>query len=231
MIATFTRILRLMVALPVAWPRTLPAQAPVLQLDHVGWIPPSPFTRPTRPMRQISGAPPNWRESVWPWPALSNQQSPGFSDPNQARPCPWFYPPAYYALLRQPMESLATDLSIIPADRAVTSWLERSRTRRLDLFAHALGGQRITRLMIRGPLPQRPDAADLDLRPIQFEEAAEPLLLLELDGGRAGDALWTRTLSPAGEAGALGSRRRQPWRTTVSNRIFGPIGTLGGGIH
>jgi hypothetical protein len=116
--------------------------------------------------------------------------------PVELDPIPDSHPPAYYVLLRQPSESLATDLFIMPADRAVTSWLTRYRTRRPDLFAHPLGVQRITRLVVRGPQPQRPGAAALDLRPVQFEEAAEPLLLLEFDGGQAGEAWDLRPALP-----------------------------------
>ena len=109
-------------------------------------------------------------------------------------PIPESDPPAEYLLLRQAAESLAVDLFIMPADRAVTNWLGRYSARRPDLFAHPLGVQRITRVVVRGSPAQRPKAADLDLRPVRFEEAAEPLLLVEFDDGQAGK---TRDLRPA----------------------------------
>ena len=114
--------------------------------------------------------------------------------PTRLDPVPESDPPAYYVLLRQAAESLATDLFIMPADRAVTSWIGRYRARNPDLFVHPLGVQRITRLVVRGPPTQRPGAANLDVQPVQFEEAAEPLLIVEFDGGRAGG---NRDLRPA----------------------------------
>jgi hypothetical protein len=42
----------------------------------------------------------------------------------------------------------------------------------------------------------RPGAANLDLRPIQFEEASEPLLLVEFDGGLAGESWDLRPALP-----------------------------------
>ena len=64
-------------------------------------------------------------------------------------------PGTYYVLLRQPAESLAADVFIMPSDRAVTAWLPRFRSRRPDLFAHPMGTRRITRILIHGPPAHR----------------------------------------------------------------------------
>ena len=99
---------------------------------------------------------------------------------------PQVRPATSYVLLRQPAESLAADLFIMPGDRAATAWLPRFRSRRPDLFAHPMGSRRITRLLVLGPPAHRPRAADLELRLIQFEPAASPCVVVELDGGQQG---------------------------------------------
>ena len=96
-------------------------------------------------------------------------------------------PGTYYVLLRQPAESLAVDMFIMPDYSAVTSWLARYRDRRPDLFAHLMGARRITRAVIRGRPDQRPRAAGVDPRLLRFEDAGDPLLVLEFDGGRRGE--------------------------------------------
>jgi hypothetical protein len=98
-------------------------------------------------------------------------------------------PGTYYVLLRQPAESLATEMFIMPSDRAVTAWLLEFRSRRPDLFAHPMGSRRITRILIHGPPAHRPRAADLDPRLIHFEEAASPYVVVEFDGGQQGQ-IW-----------------------------------------
>jgi len=95
-------------------------------------------------------------------------------------------PDTWYILLRQPAESLAVDLFIMPDNRAVNTWLPRFRSHRPDLLAHPMGSRRITRIEIHGPPAQRPRAADLDLRLIQFEPAPEAYVVIELDGGQLG---------------------------------------------
>lgn len=105
-------------------------------------------------------------------------------------------PGTYYILLRQPEESLATDLFIMPAAAAVTTWMARYERRRPDLFAHPLGVRRITRVVVRGPAPQRPRAAALETRLVSFEEAASPHLVVEFDGGRRHATLDLRPAVP-----------------------------------
>src|SRR5215218_1169745 len=92
-------------------------------------------------------------------------------------------PVSYYVLLRQPEESLATDVFIMPPDRAVTSWLGHYRRRQPARFAHPAGVRRITRVLVRGPQAQPSRLAPLDLRLVHFEEVKGPLLEVEFDGG------------------------------------------------
>ena len=105
-------------------------------------------------------------------------------------------PGAYYVLLRQPAESLAPDLFIVPDFAAVTSWLGRFAGRRPDLLAHPLGVRRITRALLRGPGRQRPRAAGLQYRSLSFEEADSSQLLLEFDDGRQHRTLDLRPTLP-----------------------------------
>lgn len=105
-------------------------------------------------------------------------------------------PGTYYVLLRQPDESLAADLFIMPAYSAVNSWVGRYRTRRPDLFAHPLGVRRITHLVIRGPVQQRPRAAALPVGLVRFEEATTPHLVLEFDEARRHQTLDLRPALP-----------------------------------
>ena len=92
----------------------------------------------------------------------------------------------YYVLLRQPVESLAPDVFVMPPEGAVTSWIDRYRGRRPDLFAHPAGPRRITRVVVKGSAEQHPLAASLDLRLVTFEDAKNPTLFVEFDGGRRG---------------------------------------------
>lgn len=92
-------------------------------------------------------------------------------------------PNIFYLLLRQPEESLAADIFIMPPRAAVTQWLGRYRARRPDLFAHPLGVRRITRVLVCGAAPNRPRAIDLTPQPIDFDSAATQYVILEFDGG------------------------------------------------
>ena len=103
-------------------------------------------------------------------------------------------PVTYYVLLRQPEDSLATDVFIMPRDRAVTSWLGRYRRRQPAIFAHPAGVRRITRVLVRGPQAQPSRLSTLDVRLVRFEEWDGPLLEVEFDGGVRGQ---TWDLRPA----------------------------------
>jgi len=91
-------------------------------------------------------------------------------------------PNIFYLLLRQPGESLAADIFVMPTRAAVTQWLGRYQTRRPDLFAHPLGARRITRVVLHGTAPNRPQAMDLSPQPMSFESAPAQYVSLELDG-------------------------------------------------
>lgn len=93
-------------------------------------------------------------------------------------------PGAYYVLLRQPAESLAPDLFIMPDFAAVPAWIGRFASRHPERLAHPLGVHRITRATLRGPAPQRARAAGLQYRVLSFAAADSSELVLEFDGGR-----------------------------------------------
>lgn len=95
-------------------------------------------------------------------------------------------PTTYYVLLRQPAESLAPDLFIMPTDRAVTTWLARFRDREPERFAHPAGVHRISRIVVRTTPRQRPGLAALDLRLVRFDDSSAPLLEVEFDNGTRG---------------------------------------------
>jgi Glyoxalase-like domain len=101
-----------------------------------------------------------------------------------------------YVLLRQPEESLAVDMFIVPDNRAVTSWLTRYMTRHPEVFDHPMGARRVTGVLIRGRPNQRPRAADLGPRLVQFREASSPLVEVEFDGGRRGQTWDLRPILP-----------------------------------
>lgn len=103
-------------------------------------------------------------------------------------------PTTYYVLLRQPEESLAADVFIMPPDRAVTAWLGRYRRRQPATFAHPGGVRRITRVVVGGAHAQPSGLAALDVRLVRFEESHDPLLEVEFDGGLRGQ---TWDLRPA----------------------------------
>ncbi len=109
-------------------------------------------------------------------------------------PIPETDPQEYWVLLRQPAETLAPDMFIMPKDRAVPAWIDRFRSRRPERFAHPAGMHRITRVVIHETAAQRPQAAGLDIRLVRFVEGTEPLLEVEFDGGGQGKR---RDLRPA----------------------------------
>ena len=106
--------------------------------------------------------------------------------PARPLPAPHLGPTAFYLLLRQPQESLAADLFIMPAPAAVPSWISRYRDRRPDLFTHPSGARRVTRVVLHGSQANRPRAADLALEPVTFEPADTPYIMVEFDAGIQG---------------------------------------------
>jgi hypothetical protein len=105
-------------------------------------------------------------------------------------------PGTSYVLLRQPDESLAVAMFIVPDYLAVTSWLQHYMIKQPDVFKHPMGARRVTRVLIRGRPNQRPRAAALEPRLIQFEEASNPLVVVELDDGRQRQTRDLRPLLP-----------------------------------
>ena len=101
--------------------------------------------------------------------------------PTRRDPAPHLGPNIFYLLLRQPEESLAADIFVMPPGRAATSWLPKYQSRRPDLFAHPMGVHRLTRLVVHGPPTNRPHAADLTLRLVRFEPAERSYLTVEFD--------------------------------------------------
>jgi hypothetical protein len=116
--------------------------------------------------------------------------------PVRRDPAPHLGPDSYYLLLRQPDEKLVPDVFIVPLSAAVTTWLSRYRNRRHDLFAHPLGAERITRVILCGSPANRPRAGVLRPRPIAFEPASTQYLVVEFDGGLKGGLLDLRPTLP-----------------------------------
>ncbi len=116
--------------------------------------------------------------------------------PVRRDPAPHLGPTSAYLLLRQPAESLAADLFIMPGPAAVTEWLRRYRSRRPDLFTHALGAGQITRVLIYGSPANRPRAADVVSSSITFEPAGTQYMVVEFDGGLQGRAWDLRPALP-----------------------------------
>jgi hypothetical protein len=99
----------------------------------------------------------------------------------------WLRPGTHYVLLRQPAESLATDVFVVPDDRAVPAWAGRAKTRYPGLFEHPSRVRRLTRVSLHGPPHQVPEALRR-LRPalLTVEETDQAWMEIELDGGAAG---------------------------------------------
>jgi hypothetical protein len=103
-------------------------------------------------------------------------------------------PAEYYVILRQPAESLAADVFIMPQDGAVTSWIGRFRNRQPNRFAHPAGFRRITRVVVHGTHAMPSALAGLDVRLVGFVASSEPLMEVQFDGGGRGE---TWDLRPA----------------------------------
>jgi hypothetical protein len=108
------------------------------------------------------------------------------SIPSRREPAPHLGPNAVYLLLRQPEEPQAADMFVMPSSAAVTTWIDRYRARRADLFAHRLGARQITRVLLHGSPANRPRAMDLNLPSIGFEPAPTQYVTVEFDRGLQG---------------------------------------------
>jgi hypothetical protein len=116
--------------------------------------------------------------------------------PARRDPAPHLGPDVFYLILRQPAETLAADVFIMPAAGAVTTWLDRFRTRRPELFAHAIGARRVTRVLLHGSPANRPRAIDLDPRLIGFEAGPMQYVTVEFDSGGLGREWDLRPILP-----------------------------------
>jgi hypothetical protein len=99
--------------------------------------------------------------------------------------------------LNQPADSMAAELFVLPQSRAVPTWIERAMGRHPELYAHAPGSRRITRITLRGR-PEHEPVALRRLAPgdIAFAPADTVVLELELDGGVRAERVDLRPLLP-----------------------------------
>jgi hypothetical protein len=116
--------------------------------------------------------------------------------PTRREAAPHLGPNEFYLVLRGRDESKAADVFVVPPIAAVTTWLDRYRARRPEVFSHPLGAHRITRVTLRGSPPNRPRAMDLDVRPIVFEPSPTQYVILQLDGGLQGREVDLRPVLP-----------------------------------
>lgn len=109
----------------------------------------------------------------------------------------WLEPGAAYELLRQPADSLAADVFVVPAAAAVPRWIARARQREPSLWQHPRGGRAITRVMFYGLPAHRPNALRV-LRPsgVESENASAPLLEIHLDDGARNERVDFRPTLP-----------------------------------
>jgi hypothetical protein len=109
----------------------------------------------------------------------------------------WLEPGTAYELLRQPRETLAADIFVVPSSRAVPHWIASVRERAPDLLQHPGGGRKITRVRVYGPARQHPMAFRALLpKPVEMVRAAKPLLEVELDDGARGERVDLRPVLP-----------------------------------
>jgi hypothetical protein len=109
----------------------------------------------------------------------------------------WLEPGAAYELLRQPADSFAADLFVVPEVAAVPRWVARARQREPRLWQHPGGGREITRIRLHGLSHHQPNALRA-LRPTRIETAtaSAPLLELQIDGGVRGERVDLRPTLP-----------------------------------
>lgn len=109
----------------------------------------------------------------------------------------WLEPGAAYELLRQPGDSLAADLFVVPAAAAVPRWIARARQREPQLWQHSGGGREITLVRVHGLPDQHPNALRV-LRPLRIEthNAPTPFLELLIDKGSRGQRVDLRPTLP-----------------------------------
>lgn len=109
----------------------------------------------------------------------------------------WMRPGSFIALLRQPSESDALDMFIVPEYMALPAWVATLRQHAPEVLNHPNGARRVTGIEIRAPRSQHPRAADvLKVDSFASVQAAAPLLIVELDGAARGEIMDMRPLLP-----------------------------------
>ena len=104
--------------------------------------------------------------------------------PVQREAAAWLEPGSAYELLHQSSDSLASDLFVIPAIRALPTWIARVRERAPAWLQHAGGGRKVTLVRMRGAAEHEPVAFRvLRPRPVDIARASVPLLEVHLDDG------------------------------------------------
>lgn len=95
----------------------------------------------------------------------------------------WMRPGTSITLLDQASEPMAFALFVVPPYMAVPAWIDQAA----ELVQHENGARQLTGLEIRGPVAQHPTATRaLRIPGLTVTDAAEPMLVLEFDGGRTG---------------------------------------------
>jgi hypothetical protein len=117
--------------------------------------------------------------------------------PVELEPAEWLEPGAAYELLRQPADSLAADLFVVPRMSALPSWIAQIRDRVPEMLQHPGGGHEITLVRVSGPTEHEPAALPA-LRPdrVEMVPAEEPLLEVSLDHAVRGERVDLRPTLP-----------------------------------
>jgi hypothetical protein len=109
----------------------------------------------------------------------------------------WMQPGTVLEMLTRKEEAKAVELFVVPKYLAVPTWMPQLRAQAPHYLAHTNGSKLITAVEVRGPLTHRPSAMNtLDIVPLRFTEAQDPLVVVELDGGAKGTTIDLRPQLP-----------------------------------
>lgn len=109
----------------------------------------------------------------------------------------WMQPGTALEMLKRSDEAKAVELFVVPKYLAVPAWMPELRAKAPRYLAHTNGSKLITNVEIRGPATHRPSALNaLDIVPLRFTPATEPLMVVELDGGAKGIVMDLRPALP-----------------------------------
>lgn len=107
--------------------------------------------------------------------------------PAKSYSAPWMKAGSSIALLKQDSEPDALEIFVVPDYMALPSWIGQLKEHMPSLLAHPNGAKRITRIEVHGPASHHPVAArSLVIPGFTMREAAEPVAIIELDGGTRG---------------------------------------------